>query len=65
MMSKMPECKICGLYVHHGYCVCDDCSGKLDKKIAELEARVKQLENAIAAETLGEYDGESTSTHGS
>lgn len=32
-MSKMPECKVCGDYIHHGFVICDKCFPQKGKKM--------------------------------
>ena len=36
-MSSMPECKVCGNYIHHGLVICQDCLEKHDDKIQQAE----------------------------
>ena len=30
-MSSQPECKMCGVYVHHGPCLCATCAQHLEE----------------------------------
>lgn len=51
-MSSMPECKKCGAYVHHGPCLCDDCSEALR---TENERYREALEKIIRS-TYKDYE---------
>ena len=43
-MSKMPECKSCGNYIHHGYVLCEKCSERDNDTIISLTKQIQQLE---------------------
>lgn len=50
-MSSMPCCVNCGLYVHYGDCLCDDCRPKVKDPsalIAALAAEVEALNHMLA-----------------
>jgi len=34
-MSSMPECKVCGNFIHHGFVICQDCLEMHDEKIRQ------------------------------